>query len=457
MKNALVLALGSVLALPATAANLIPNPDFTSGTDGWTMSTTGSGTATLDTTTGSPDAPSVRLVANPANTDVSVFSSCVPVDDSENVDLFADVRGNAGAATIEIDTFSDTSCATALSQIVSTPVQANGTWTPYALENVTLPNGSRSALVVLTATEGTDASAGDVNFDHIQLGPTGTVPGFVNINQEGLSGTWFNPVTGGQGMQFTISPDDTTPGVGTLFGTWYTFDTTAGDETTQRWYTIQAPLTTAAESVDFAIYQNTGGNFDSPPATTAVQVGTGSLSFDSCTSGTFTYSFDDGRSGTIPLTRLMPNVDCVETGTPAITPSDFGLSGTYYDPATAGQGILVEVNPDNAYTFFGWYTYALAGQTSGVAGQRWITAQAPYTVGTNAIDLTLYDTTGGTFDSDATTVDTVPIGTATLTFTSCTSATLDYTITDGELAGQSDSIPLSRLGAAPASCPTITQ
>jgi len=457
MKHALAIALGSVLALPAAAANLVPNPDFTSGTDGWTMTTTGSGTATLDTTTGSPDAPSVRLVSTPANTDVSVYSSCIAVDDSQNVDLLVNLRGNAGAATLEIDTYSDANCTTALGQVASTPVQANGTWTTYTLEDVTLPNGSQSATIVLTATEGTDATAGDANFDHIELGPTGTVPAFVNVNQEGLSGTWFNPATSGQGMQFTFSPDDTTPGVGTLFGTWYTFDTTAGDETAQRWYTIQAPLTTSAESVDFPIYQNTGGNFDAPPATTAVQVGTGSLAFDSCTSGTFTYAFDDGRTGTIPITRIMPNVNCVETGNPTITPSDFGLSGTYYEPATAGQGMLVEVNPDNAYAFLGWYTYALSGQTSGVAGQRWITAQAPYTVGSGTIDLTLYDTTGGTFDSDATTVTTTPIGTGTLTFTSCTTATLDYTLTTGELAGQSDTIPLTRLGSTPASCSTITQ
>jgi hypothetical protein len=456
MKRVLALAIGSAFALPAFAANLIPNPDFTNGTDGWTMTTTGSGTATLDSSTGDPQAPSIRVVANPADSAVSVFSPCVAVDDSNPVDLLANVRGNSGAATIEIDTFSDINCTSALSQVVSTDVQANQTWTTYTLDNVALPDGSQSAFVVLTATEGSDGSAGDTNFDHIQLGPTGTVPGFVNVNQEGLTGTWFNPATNGQGMQFTFSPDDTNPGVGTLFGTWYTFDTTAGDESAQRWYTIQAPLTTAAESVDFPIYQNTGGNFDSQPATTPVQVGTGSLAFDSCTSGTFAYAFDDGRTGTIPLSRIMPNVNCVETGTPTIAPSDYGFSGTYYDPTTAGQGMLIEVNPDNAYAFVGWYTYALAGETSGASGQRWITAQAPYTNGSGTVDLTLYDTTGGTFDSDATVVDTTPIGTATLTFTSCTTATFDYTISAGELAGQSDTIPLSRLGSTPASCSTIT-
>jgi hypothetical protein len=457
MKHAIALALGSAFALPATAANLIPNPDFTNGVDGWTTITAGSGTASLDNSTGSPDAPSIRLVANPANSSVGVVSSCVEVDDSENVDLLVNLRGNTGAATLEIDTYSDTACATALSSIVSTAVQADQTWTTYTLDNVVLPNGSKSAKVVLMATEGTNATAGDANFDHIELGPTGTAPGVVNVNQEGLTGTWYNPATNGQGMEFTFSPDDSTPGVGTLFGTWYTFDTTSGTETSQRWYSIQAPLTTAAQSVGFPIYQNTGGNFDALPATTAVQVGTGSLSFDSCTSGTFTYAFDDGRSGTIPLTRIMPNVDCVETGTPTNAPSDFGLSGTWYNPATAGQGMLIEVNPGNAYTFIGWYTYALSGASSGVSGQRWITAQAPYTVGTRTIDVSLYDTTGGTFDSNATAVSTLPIGTATLTFTSCTTATFDYTITAGELAGQSDSIPLSRLGSTPASCTTITQ
>jgi hypothetical protein len=205
------------------------------------------------------------------------------------------------------------------------------------------------------------------------------------------------------------------------------------------------------------IYQNTGGNFDAPPVTNAVPVGTGTLAFDSCQSGVFTYAFNDGRTGSVPLARIMPNVECVESGTPTIQPSDFGLSGTWYDPAMGGQGILVEVNPINAYAFFGWYTYAVSGQSSGVAGQRWFTAQAPYTVGTRAIDLTVYDSTGGTFDSPAGVVHTTPVGNATLTYTSCSSATLDYAFTAGELNGKMGTIALSRLGNAPASCPTITQ
>jgi hypothetical protein len=44
------------------------------------------------------------------------------------------------------------------------------------------------------------------------------------------------------------------------------------------------------------------------------------------------------------------------------------------------------------------------------------------------------------------------VGTATLTFTSCTTATFDYDLTEGEFAGQFGTIDLTRLGAALESC-----
>jgi len=94
----------------------------------------------------------------------------------------------------------------------------------------------------------------------------------------------------------------------------------------------------------------------------------------------------------------------------------------------------------------------VAGEGQGESGQRWFSAQAPYTVGSRTMELTVYSSTGGTFDSDDTTVATVAVGTATLTYTSCTAATFDYTFTAGEFAGQSGSIPLTRLGTPLSSC-----
>ena len=50
-------------------------------------------------------------------------------------------------------------------------------------------------------------------------------------------------------------------------------------------------------------------------------------------------------------------------------------------------------------------------------------------------------------------MSTDPVGLATLTFLMCSTATLDYVFTDGEFAGEVDSIDLVRLGPALASWP----
>jgi hypothetical protein len=273
----------------------------------------------------------------------------------------------------------------------------------------------------------------------------------VNVNQEGLSGTWYNPDTSGQGMQFQFSPDDGNSGEGTLFGAWYTYDIVAGTENSQRWYSVQTELTGDAESADVRIYRNTDGNFDAGPVTSAEQVGTGTLTFPTCDTGEFAYTLDDGRAGTIPLRRLLPNVECVTTGVPTNPQSDFGYTGPWYNTATGGQGMLIEVNPSDGQVFAGWYTYAEAGEGAGATGQRWFSAQAPFTAGDRTFDLTVFASTGGVFDTGGG-VSTEPVGTATLTFTSCTEGTFDYTFTAGELTGMSGSIPLTRLGPVPQSC-----
>jgi len=92
---------------------------------------------------------------------------------------------------------------------------------------------------------------------------------------------------------------------------------------------------------------------------------------------------------TIPLRRLLPNVDCVTTGRPTNPPGDFGFTGPWYNTAIGGQGMLIEVNPSDAQVFVGWYTYAEAGEGEGESGQRWFSAQTPYTVGDRTFDLTV--------------------------------------------------------------------
>ncbi len=103
----------------------------------------------------------------------------------------------------------------------------------------------------------------------------------------------------------------------------------AGGADHERWYTFNGDAKSGAANVPITIYQNVGGSFDGPPVTTATAVGTGTLSFTTCTTGTLDYTFTDGsgRSGSIALSRITQNVTCVESGQPPTNP-DFACLET---------------------------------------------------------------------------------------------------------------------------------
>jgi hypothetical protein len=278
-----------------------------------------------------------------------------------------------------------------------------------------------------------------------------------DIDQQGLTGSWYEPASTGQGIELEIFPDFVASGVGLVDGAWFTFDVApAGGADHQRWYTFAGNGSSGQSSANVTIYQNVGGNFNAPPVTNATPVGSGTLTFSDCVNGTFSYAFTDGsnRSGSLSITRIVPNVTCVVGAAP--TPNaDFGLSGNWYDPATSGQGFVFEVNPLAPVVFFAWYTYSPTGQAAGAAGQRWFTGQGTFSAGTHTAPLTLYETTGGVFDTPTPgTQATTAVGTATITFASCTSAQLTFNFTGGSSAGHAGMINLSRVGPVPAGCAT---
>lgn len=282
----------------------------------------------------------------------------------------------------------------------------------------------------------------------------GTWSPLVDANQHGLTGSWYEPATSGQGFEVEIYPDLSGTGNGLAQLSWFTFDTAAGAADRQRWYTASGAVLSGRDSIDLTIYRNTGGNFDAGPITSAETVGSATLSFDSCTSGQLDYRFTDGsaRAGSIPLTRITQAVTCAAAGSPPVN-SDFAFSGNWYDPATSGQGITVEVNPDSSTLFFAWYTYADQGAALGASGQRWYTGQAGYVAGARAIAVTLYETTGGMFDRSVNPPpSTIPVGAGTLTLLDCTKAVLDFNFTGGSSGGKSGSIDLVRVGPAPKTC-----
>ena len=290
------------------------------------------------------------------------------------------------------------------------------------------------------------------SFSLARVGATAaTIP---DLNQHGLTGSWYEPATSGQGLAVQIIPDQS-PGNGVAFVSWFTFDTVSGGAERQRWYTLQGPVVTGQPSAALTIYRNTGGNFNAPPATSAQAVGTATLSFATCTSGELSYSFSDGsgRSGTVPLTRLLPNVTCSVT-TPHPTNADFAFSGSWYGgDATSGQGLTAEVAPNSGAFFLSWFTYMPNGAGAGAAGQRWYTAQGAFTPGLRTIPVQIYETTGGIFDTATPPgPGTAQVGTGTMTFQSCSAATMSYNFTGGSSVGLSGTIALGRVGPVPPGC-----
>lgn len=266
--------------------------------------------------------------------------------------------------------------------------------------------------------------------------------------ESGLSGSWFDPRTSGQGLVIQAYPDLFGPGLGLLAGGWFTFDSVAGGPERQRWYSFNGELNADATEALLVIYQNDAGRFESAPQTFSSVVGEARIVLSSCAQASFSYRFNDGRSGSLSLQRGLAGLCASAVGTGA---ADFALSGAWYRPEASGQGLLIEVNPVDGLAFLAWYTYADTETGDASTRYRWFSAQGSYTPGARQIVMTLYTSTGGVFDS-AGAVSTVEVGQLEFAWTSCDSASLSYRFSAGEMAGRSGVIALSRLAAAPLSC-----
>ena len=280
----------------------------------------------------------------------------------------------------------------------------------------------------------------------------GSLPIF-DLNQHGLSGSWYEPLTAGQGFEIEVFPNIDGPGKGRAQLSWFTYDVASGGADRQRWYTLSGSMVTGTASASMTIYQNTGGNFVSLPATTAHAVGAATLSFNDCDDGQLVYSFSDGsgRSGAIPLSRLTGNVTC-SLQAMALTNTTFALSGNWYDPSFPGQGITVDINPTSSVAFLAWYTYAPNGASAGASGQRWYTGQGPIASGVRTMNIDLFETTGGVFDTPSHGSVTTKVGMGSLTFLSCTSLRYEYSFTSGENAGLGGRVDFVRVGPTPPGC-----
>ena len=288
------------------------------------------------------------------------------------------------------------------------------------------------------------------------------------INQ-GISGAWFNPETSGQGVLFDIEPSSNF-----IFGAIFTYETAAPAKLgapEHRWLSVQGNYQGGFAQIP--IFNTSGGAFDQPVATTTEAVGSATIRFQSCTAGTLEYVLNDPPlSGSIPLQRVISGTESLceqlsgsaqsasgNTGTGAVQPTpaggpafeiNQGISGAWFNPQTSGQGILFDVNPATDFFFGALFTYDTAEANKlGAAEQRWFTVQGSFQGGT--AQLPIFLTTGGVFDQPVPT-STTPVGTATISFESCTAGNMSYAINDPPLMG---TIPLTRLLAGQALCEQI--
>jgi len=117
--------------------------------------------------------------------------------------------------------------------------------------------------------------------------------------------------------------------------------------------------------------------------------------------------------------------------------------GSWYEPASSGQGMLIDLDDVSKQLFAAWFTYNdQAGSDNGQipgAEQRWFTAQGKYS-GRKAV-LDLYQSRNGRFDA-TNTVDTNKVGTLELNLESCKRGTAQYDMPSLGLSGE---IELQRL------------
>ena len=120
---------------------------------------------------------------------------------------------------------------------------------------------------------------------------------------------------------------------------------------------------------------------------------------------------------------------------------NYGIGGTWYNPATSGQGFLLEVVPAANSLALGWFTW------STTAGQHdWLSAFGP--ISGDSATVNLSRSTGGRFN-DPTAIQSSTVGTATFKFTNCENGTVTFNRTDN---GTSGVIPIRRLTPTPTAC-----
>lgn len=256
------------------------------------------------------------------------------------------------------------------------------------------------------------------------LGVKNTQPVF---EASGLSGTWYDPASNGQGFNFQMTESGflafyfghKNPGVRTKGNLWLLSDLTSEK------IRFNTP-------VQLTVYERPNGAFGNPNVegtdTDLVNWGTLTIEFTHCSSATATLDGTDGKQ-TFKLERLAPvsGIDCTS---PELASSIAAVSGTWFEPATSGQGFNLQLTPVGLIGYF--YGYSAPGNGESTGKPLWLISQLfqdEVELG-STYQLTMYGAQEGRFTQPN--PQLTEWGSLNLTFDSCKSGTAVLSGSDGE-------------------------
>jgi hypothetical protein len=237
----------------------------------------------------------------------------------------------------------------------------------------------------------------------------------------GYSGMWYDPARNGEGLQLEILDSNRA----TVY--WFTYD----DQGDQRWFGGIGQIThdAAGDSIQFPqMYVTQGGKFGpgfNPDDVKFQTVGSVSLTFGDCNTGTFKYTAF-GQSQTLPVQRLTQTMGagCQSiNGVPGEPVQAYaGQSGNWYDTSHNGEGFDLQWM-SNGQAIVSWYTYDTQGN------QAWVMGVGSQQNGAIVFD-NLFTTSGPKFGTafDTTQYQEKAWGTLTLTL-NCNGGTAHYAST----------------------------
>jgi hypothetical protein len=281
------------------------------------------------------------------------------------------------------------------------------------------------------------------------------------LSQTGIRGAWYSTVVEGQGLFFDHLPD-----ADRLYAGWFTHRSEGGhDPAGLRWFLLVADSAESDSGVSFAIERHTRGRFLQPGGEVE-RVGRATLRLLDCNRANFSYRFDaadlEDEESAIDLRRsAAASYSCVQDtqqtsipSVPATRGLDARFGGAWQLDGFDGQGIAFELRPpqaDDDGLFAGaWFTYDMADDADDPTTQHWFTLSGDLGDATDGrLTVPIYRTIGGSLDRESTN-NTWRIGTATIRFNACDSATLDYEFDPIEVAHQFSGLQgtatLSRVG-----------